>query len=172
MLTLNYKKKELTIACINSLWEQYAQEFKKNEMEVIIVDNDSQDDSVVSIREEIIKKNFTNMQVIANSGNAGFGIGCNVGAAAAKGEFILFLNNDTVVKDRGLVKMATYCNEHPDVAILGGHCGILTDHFKHPRGNFIHYGTRYYYCWVDSVMDSWIEVRKRLRRLIGSKEDF
>lgn len=120
IVTLNYKKKDLTIACITSLWEQYADEFQKDKLEVIIVDNDSQDDSVEAIRGEIKKKNFTNMHVIANSSNAGFGAGCNLGAASAKGDYIMFLNNDTLVKDKGIMKMAAYCDEHPEAAILGG----------------------------------------------------
>src|SRR6185312_144681 len=95
IVTLNYKKKDLTIACITSLWEQYKSEFQDNKMEVIIVDNDSQDDSVETIRNEIKEKHFENMHVVANATNAGFGAGCNLGAAKSKGEFILFLNNDT-----------------------------------------------------------------------------
>ncbi len=120
IVTLNYKKPDLTISCINSLWEQYADEFESNEIEVVIVDNASGDDSVDMIREEIKNKKFANMQVIANTSNAGFGAGCNTGAKVSKGDFILFLNNDTIVKDKGIDKMAAYCKEHPDVAILGG----------------------------------------------------
>lgn len=120
IVILNYKKKELTIACIASLWEQFEAEFKSNKMEVIIVDNDSQDDSVEAMRKEVKEKKFENIQVIANTSNAGFGAGCNLGAANAKGEFILFLNNDTLVKDKGIMKMAAYCQSHPHVAILGG----------------------------------------------------
>ena len=119
IVTLNYKKKDLTIACIASLWEQYAKEFSANKMEVIIVDNDSQDDSVAAIRDEIKKKKFANMQVITNDKNSGFGIGCNIGAKVSQGDFILFLNNDTIVKDDGLMKMVDYCKEHPNIAILG-----------------------------------------------------
>src|SRR5579872_5488657 len=120
IVTLNYKKKELTIACIESLWEQYKQDFRQSKMEVVIVDNDSQDDSVEAIRKVIKEKNFTNMHVVANSSNAGFGAGCNLGAAKSKGDFILFLNNDTIVKDNGILRMGLYAQDHPDVAILGG----------------------------------------------------
>lgn len=120
IVTLNYKKPDLTIACINSLWEQYANEFKKDEIEVIIVDNDSQDDSVTQIREEIKSKKFENIHVIAHKQNGGFGAGCNIGAAASKGKFILFLNNDTLVKDKGVMDMAFYADNHPEIAILGG----------------------------------------------------
>jgi len=136
IITLNYKKKELTIACINSLYEQFATEFQKNEMEVIIVDNDSQDDSVPVMREEIKKKKFANMHVIANSSNAGFGAGCNLGAHNSNGEFILFLNNDTIVKDKGLYKMAKYCEDHPDVAILGGQLRNFDGSLQASTGKF------------------------------------
>ncbi|HEY4874389.1 MAG TPA: glycosyltransferase family 2 protein [Puia sp.] len=136
IVTLNYKKKDLTIACITSLWDQYAKEFGDNKMEVIIVDNDSQDDSVFAIRDEIKKKKFANMQLIANDKNSGFGIGCNIGAKASKGDFILFLNNDTIVKDDGLVKMAEYCQENSDVAILGGQLRNFDGSLQASTGNF------------------------------------
>jgi GT2 family glycosyltransferase len=136
IITLNYKKKDLTIACITSLWEQYSSEFQKSTMEVIIVDNDSQDDSVEIIRQEIKGKNFENMHVVANSSNAGFGAGCNLGAAKSKGEFILFLNNDTVVKDGGLLKMAEYVKDHPEVAILGGQLRNFDGSLQPSAGKF------------------------------------
>lgn len=136
IVTLNYKKKDLTISCINSLWEQFSDEFKDNQMEVIIVDNDSQDDSVASIREEIKKKHFSNMHVIANPTNSGFGAGCNVGAKASKGSFILFLNNDTLVKDKGILKMAQYCEEHKNVSILGGQLRNFDGSLQASTGKF------------------------------------
>jgi GT2 family glycosyltransferase len=120
IITLNYKKKELTFACVTSLHEQYKDAFAKEEMEVIVVDNDSQDDSVHFLREEIKKKAWKHTTVITNDRNAGFGAGCNLGARSATGKYLLFLNNDTVVKDRGIGSMANYCDEHTDVAILGG----------------------------------------------------
>jgi len=136
IVTLNYKKHELTISCINSLWEQYESEFTHNKMEVIIVDNDSQDDSVEAIRNEIKEKKFVNMHVIANPTNSGFGAGCNVGAKAAKGKYILLLNNDTLVKDKGLLRMAEYCDEHADVAILGGQLRNFNGSLQASAGKF------------------------------------
>lgn len=76
------------------------------------------------------------MRVIANDSNAGFGIGCNIGAKASKGEFILFLNNDTIVEDKGLVKMMEYCKEHPDVAILGGQLRNFDGSLQASTGKF------------------------------------
>jgi GT2 family glycosyltransferase len=136
IVTLNYKKKDLTIACITSLWEQYAAEFKNNNFEAVIIDNDSQDDSVESIRHEIKDKHFENMQVLANSSNAGFSAGCNLGARKSTGKLILFLNNDTVVKDDGLLRMATYLKEHPEITILGGQLRNFDGSLQASAGKF------------------------------------
>jgi len=103
-----------------SLHEHYKKEFADNTLELLVVDNDSGDDSVVLLKDAIKKEGYTNMHVIANTENAGFGKGCNVGAARAKGEYLLFLNNDTVVKDSGLIAMASFMQKHPKIAILGG----------------------------------------------------
>lgn len=120
IVTLNYKKKELTLACMESLYRQFKKEFEQNQMELIIVDNDSQDDSLPSLRKAIKEKKYANVTLIANDTNAGFGAGCNKGANVSKGDFILFQNNDTIVKDGGIFLMALYMKEHPEIAILGG----------------------------------------------------
>lgn len=120
IVTLNYKKKELTISCMESLYAQFQQEFLQDKIELLIVDNDSQDDSVDVLNQHITTKNYKNMQVIANDINSGFGAGCNKGAAAALGEYMLFLNNDTVAKDKGIFEMAHYLATHPEAGILGG----------------------------------------------------
>lgn len=105
---------------MESLYQQFADEFKHNKVELIIVDNASGDDSVNVIQKEIAKKQYKNVHLIANKNNAGFGAGCNLGTKHAKGEYFVFLNNDTVVKDKGILKMAEYLNERKGIAILGG----------------------------------------------------
>lgn len=103
-----------------SLYKHFASEFKNDSIELIIVDNASGDDSVAILTKEIKEKNYKNFIVIANSENAGFGKGCNLGASKAKGKTILFLNNDTVVKDRGILDMLQFMEDKKEVAILGG----------------------------------------------------
>ncbi len=120
IVTLNYKRHQLTIDCMQSLYEVFKHEFEFDDIELIIVDNDSQDGSVHAMKKEIKEKAYKNMHVIANPSNSGFGAGCNLGAKSAKGKYILFLNNDTIVKDHGVFAMAKYMDEHKEVAILGG----------------------------------------------------
>ena len=59
--------------------------------EIIIVDNASQDDSIKNIKEK-----FPYVNIITMKSNLGYAGGCNAGALKAKGEFIFFLNNDTI----------------------------------------------------------------------------
>jgi hypothetical protein len=59
-------------------------------LEIIVVDNDSPDDSV-----QFIKSNFSEVNLIQSEYNRGFAGGCNFGVQHAKGEYLLILNNDT-----------------------------------------------------------------------------
>ena len=105
---------------MDSLQKQFPKEFAEGLFELIIVDNDSGDDSVKQLNERIKTKSYKHTTVIANPENAGFGKGCNLGARHSKGDFILFLNNDTVAKDRGILSMAHYMKAHSEIGILGG----------------------------------------------------
>ena len=60
-------------------------------LEIIVVDNASPDDSVY-----FIKSNFQNVILIQSEYNRGFAGGCNFGAQHAKGKYLLILNNDTI----------------------------------------------------------------------------
>lgn len=121
---------------MESLYKQFKKEFENNEMEFIIVDNDSQDDSVPVLKKEIKEKEYKNVHLIANPKNSGFGAGCNTGAKASKGEFILFQNNDTVVKDGGIFSMAQYMKEHASIAIMGGQLRNFDGSLQPSSGKF------------------------------------
>ena len=58
--------------------------------EIILVDNKSTDDSVAKI-----KSNFPHVNILTQNNNLGYAGGCNIGATQARGDFLLFLNNDT-----------------------------------------------------------------------------
>ncbi len=64
--------------------------------EVIVVDNGSTDDTAAGLRR------YSWVKVVRHAENLGFAAGCNSGAAVAKGDVVVFLNNDTLVPSRWL----------------------------------------------------------------------
>lgn len=120
IIILNYKKPQLTIKCLNSIFKYYKKKFDEGLYELIIADNYSKDDSVLKIKKEIKDKKYKNVKILENSENFGFGKGINESVKIAKGEFVLLLNNDTVVEDLGIDRMLSFMIDHREVSILGG----------------------------------------------------
>lgn len=87
VIIVNWNGKHFLKTCLSSLFEQA---YKK--LDVILVDNASKDGSV-----EYVKKYFPKVRVLINKDNLGFAEGNNVGYREVKGEYVLFLNNDTRV---------------------------------------------------------------------------
>lgn len=88
IIIVNYKTKELTQNCIRSIIEKtYGVEY-----EIIVVDNQSNDGSVPCIAAQ-----FPQITIIESTENLGFGRANNLGANHAKGEYLFFLNSDTLL---------------------------------------------------------------------------
>ena len=121
IIILSYNTKDLTIRCINSIIDQYKLELDKDQFEIILVDNASTDDSVDVISNfQFPISNKNSIKLIKSKENLGFSKGCNLGAEKASGEYLLFLNSDTEVKDQGFVKMVDYLKKNEQIGILGG----------------------------------------------------
>lgn len=121
IIILSYNTKDLTLQCLQSVIKQYKKEFDNNKVEIIIVDNNSSDDSVSQISR--LNKDFgrqANLTIILNKENVGFAKGCNIGVKAARGKYILFLNSDTEVLDNGFLQMVEFLEKNPRIAVLGG----------------------------------------------------
>jgi GT2 family glycosyltransferase len=74
--------------------------YPKEQIEIIIVDNGSTDDSI-----EFLNKNYPEARIIRNNSNFGFAKANNQAAAQAKGEYVAFLNNDTKVDKNWLTEL-------------------------------------------------------------------
>lgn len=82
--------------------------------EVIFVDNASVDHSA-----ELIRRDFSDCQLIENTTNVGFGRANNQALVLAKGRYILLLNTDAFVAPDALVKTVGYMDANPQCGILG-----------------------------------------------------
>lgn len=110
IVIVNYKVPECLKEALHSL--RQADIYDKSE--VIVVDNASNDNS-----EEIITKEFPEVQWIQLKSNIGFGKACNVGVRNACGEYLLILNPDTVVGTSTLADAYAFMKSHPEVGLLG-----------------------------------------------------
>lgn len=82
--------------------------------EVVVVDNGSTDGV-----ETFLRNLGGDVQVIRNEQNLGFSKACNQGARAARGEFLVFLNNDTIPLTGWLSALVEEARAHADVAVVG-----------------------------------------------------
>ena len=83
-------------------------------IEVIIVDNASQDGTPERVAQE-----FPEGRLITNADNRGFAAANNQGLAAASGNYILLLNPDVIVHPGALAEMVIYLDKNPDVGLVG-----------------------------------------------------
>ena len=81
--------------------------------ETIVVDNASTDNSVASVR-----SNYPNVKLIENDKNYGYAGGCNIGAEAASGDFLIFLNNDTVQEKDWISNLIKTINSDDKIAAV------------------------------------------------------
>ena len=106
--------------CLNALCLFPGKNFKA---EVIVVDNKSDDITIIKAKEQ-----FPNFKFIFNEINGGFGNGCNIGARFASGEFLLFLNPDTIATESETEKLLNTAKQNPDYLIIS--CRQVTEKGK------------------------------------------
>lgn len=82
------------------------------EWELIVVDNASVDQTL-----RMIKNNHPEVELLSLGENKGFAAANNLGVKRACGEYILFLNPDTVVDKNTIITILNYMKTHPKVAI-------------------------------------------------------
>ncbi|MGY6588809.1 MAG: glycosyltransferase [Wenzhouxiangella sp.] len=104
-----FNKREVTAACLHSLVDTEA----GREFEIIVVDDCSSDDTPDYLAA------CRGLTVLRNEENAGFIDTCNRGAAAARGEFLVFLNNDTTLTPGWLDALIRVFDQHDRVGVVG-----------------------------------------------------
>lgn len=112
VIIVSYNTRDFTVKAMESALGSKG--FKPGEIEVILIDNNSPDDSVA-----YTKKNLPSVKVIANSENRGFGGGNNQGADIAKGKYLLLLNPDAFLGADSLRVMVDIMEKRQDVVSVG-----------------------------------------------------
>jgi len=105
-----FNKAEFSAACIKSIAEKLTSAAPS--FEVVLVDNGSSDDTPTL-------KKVKNLVYVRNKENLGFVGGCNTGFEKAKGEYVVFLNNDAEVTEGWLSSLYETISKDPTIGIVG-----------------------------------------------------
>ncbi len=112
IIILSFNTKALLDRCLGSVCASLKNSSIK--YEIIVIDNNSTDGSV-----ELIKKKYPQVESVFNKKNIGFGMANNKGVQLAKGEYVLFLNSDCEVLDKGIETLFEYLSRKPK-SFVGG----------------------------------------------------
>lgn len=117
IIIVNYNTKQLLKDCLNSIYEHT----KDIDFEIIVSDNGSKDGSV-----EMIKTEFSQVILIENNANLGFGKANNRALAVAKGKYIFYLNSDTILLNNAVKLFFDYFEENKEKENIGAlGCNLL-----------------------------------------------
>lgn len=112
IIIVTYNTRDLTSKSIRHAL--LSKGFKNDEVEIIVVDNHSVDDTAA-----YIKSNFPEVRLIVNKDNKGFGAGNNQAAKIAKGKYLLLLNTDAFLERNTLRVLVDILEKNEDVGSVG-----------------------------------------------------
>lgn len=110
IIIVNFNTKDLLNQCINSIKKNT----KNINYEIIVVDNNSSDDSV-----GMLKMEHSNVKVIISEKNGGFAYANNLGIKESTGKYVFLLNSDTIFIKDVLQNMVEYMEKNQWIGILG-----------------------------------------------------
>lgn len=110
IVIINYNTFDLTSDCIRSV----VQFTSGGSYEIILVDNASTECDPRNFLKE-----FPQLKLVKSEANRGFARGNNLGIEVAKGEYILLLNSDTILKEDSVFKCLNYLKAYKGAAVAG-----------------------------------------------------
>jgi len=128
VIIVHYKTPQLLLECVSSIIDTT----KDINYEIIIVDNNSEDES-----ETLIKTNYSQVKWINSGYNAGFARANNIGIRAAEGEYVFLLNPDALLTNDYLTKMIMHYQE----LSVSSPVGLLTSRILSSIDNSLLVGT-------------------------------
>jgi GT2 family glycosyltransferase len=114
IVIVNWNTRDLLRQCLRSVYETVSD----LSFEVIVVDNASTDNS-----QEMVRREFPSVRLIANAENAGFAGANNQAIRRSSGRYVLLLNSDAFVRENTIEQMVAFLDVHPEASMAG--CRLL-----------------------------------------------
>ena len=131
IIVLTYNSERYVDTLIKSIYEHNTNE----DFEIIVVDNNSTDDTVKKVLS--IKYKVSSIKLILNKENTGFAKGINIGAKEARGEYLLFINPDTEWKSGSIENFVSMFESDSNVGVIGGKILAKNGETEKSAGRFL-----------------------------------
>lgn len=112
-IVLNYRAPKVAWRCIEALCNQTI----ADRMEILVVDNHSEDDSIGLLRNRA--RSSATVRIIETPNNIGYGQGNAAAIRQARGEFLLIINPDNILEPAGAENMIDVLRRDPRIGIVG-----------------------------------------------------
>lgn len=111
VIIVSYNTEDETLEAVRSVRSSHG--FKKSQIEIIVVDNASKDATVAKL-----KSNYSDIEIIENLKNKGFGSANNQGIEKAQGKYILLLNSDAFLSADTLEILVQKLKSDPELLAI------------------------------------------------------
>ncbi len=161
IIIITYNCKDFTLKCIKSLYDFNADSVNK----IIIVDNNSNDDSI-----QTIEKLYPKIKIIRNSANLGYAKAVNIGVHNSETELVIVSNADVEFKNDSIKNLLNTFKVDDKIAIAGPqqfypngnpqYCWGYTPNLLNALKSlfFIEYLKRFYYDKITRMQSKIIDV--------------
>jgi GT2 family glycosyltransferase len=96
------------------LLESIRKEMAEITFEVLVVDNNSSDNSV-----DLLKSRFPWVRLVESKATQGFAVNQNMAIRQSRGRYVVILNNDMLLLDNAFKRMVEFMDHHPEVGAVG-----------------------------------------------------
>lgn len=117
IIILNFNTKDFLLQCLESIYENYTEEVKKGDYEVVVVDNASIDESFAFVKSQISKPKLQTIKFIENKKNLGFAAGNNRVLKKINSEYVLLLNPDTKVDGQAIAETLRFMEKNKGAVV-------------------------------------------------------
>ncbi|MDA8333825.1 MAG: glycosyltransferase [Peptococcaceae bacterium] len=121
-----YNKVEMTIQCVKSILSATEKGlYPCDRLEIVLVDDKSTERYCVN------DFGYSQINIVRNDRNLGFSKSCNIGARAARGQYLIFLNNDTIAREGCFDELVVALESDPLVGVAGSKLLYREDTIQH-----------------------------------------
>lgn len=113
-IILTYNSENYIARLLNSIFEKFEKEVRDDYVDIIVVDNNSKDDTLKKIAD------IKSLRIIKNEKNFGFSKGINIGVSSSRAKFSIIINPDSIFEKGSMQETEKKFDSNDKLAVLGG----------------------------------------------------